>query len=265
MAAMFGNAEAYEKFMGRWSARLTRPFLDFVRVGDGARILDVGCGTGSMVAAIAAGHATARVVGLDPVEAFIGYCRARFPEARFSFDRGSAFELPYPDHAFDHVLSLLVLMLIPDPARAASEMRRVTKPGGVVASCTWDGAGMEMSAVVWDEARRLDPLAERTAERPKHCNSRGQLAALWHETGLRDVEETMIEIRTEFESFDDFWVPYLAGVGPAGSYVAGLPRDQRDALASALRTRLLGDRADGPISLGARAWAVRGTVPAARG
>jgi SAM-dependent methyltransferase len=214
-----------------------------------------------MAEAIARSNATASVVGIDPVEGFIGYCRARSPDSQYSFDRGSAFELPYSDNTFDHSLSLLVLMLIPDPAKAASEMRRVTKPGGVVSACTWDGAGMEMSAIVWQEALKLDPSVQGKAERPKHCNGEGQLAALWREMGLAGVEETGIEIRTDFESFDDYWLPYLAGVGPTGSYVAGLPQDRRDALAAGLRKRLLGDRADGPILLEARAWAVRGIVP----
>jgi SAM-dependent methyltransferase len=261
MAKMFKNADAYERFMGRWSARLGAPFLDFVSTSDGDEILDVGCGTGSLVESIAQSTKAARVVGVDPVEGFIGFCRARFPESRFSFDQGSAFDLPYSDGTFDCALSLLVLMLIPDPDKAAGEMRRVTKPGGTVAACTWDGAGMEMSAIVWEEASKLDPATEARAERPKHCNRKGQLAALWRETGLVDIEEVMLEIQTDFESFDDYWLPYLDGVGPTGGYVAGLPEDRRNDLATALRNRLLAGRAEGPISLSARAWAVRGTVP----
>lgn len=118
-----------------------------------------------------------------------------------------------------------------------------------------------MSAIAREESLKLDPSAEARAERPKHCNGKGQLAALWRETGLVNVEEIMIDIRTNFESFDDYWLPYLAGVGPTGGYVAGLPQDRRDALAAKVRERLLAGRSDGPISLSARAWAVRGTVP----
>jgi hypothetical protein len=140
-------------------------------------------------------------------------------------------------------------------------MRRVTKPGGVVSACTWDAVGMEMNAMIWDEALRLDPLAAGKAERPTHCNARGQLAGLWQEVELEGVEEVMLEIATDFETFDDYWMPYLAGVGPTGGYVAALPPDRQAALASAMRRRLLGDVPDGPISLRAKAWAVRGRVP----
>lgn len=261
MAKMFASTDAYEKYMGRWSARLGRPFADFVSVKDGDRILDVGCGTGSLVEAIARIATAARIVGIDPAQGFVEYARARFPDPRINFDQGSAFELPYPDGSFDRTLSLLVLMLIRRPEKAASEMRRVTRAGGTVAACTWDGVGPEMTAIVWEELIKLDPFTEARAERSKHCNGKGQLAALWRETGLVNVEETVFDIRTEFVSFDDYWSPYLAGVGPTGGYVAGLPQDRRHALAAALRKRLLAGRPDGPISLGARAWAVRGIVP----
>ncbi len=260
MANMFANAAAYEQYIGRWSVRLGRSFADFVSLTDDDKVLDVGCGTGSLVEAILRSATVAEIVGIDPAEGFIEYSRARFPDPRIRFDQGSAFELPYPDGSFDRTLSLLVLMLIPQPEKAASEMRRVTKPGGTVAACTWDGVGPEMSAIVWEELIKLDPSAEARAERLKHCNGKGQLDALWQATGLANVEETMIDMRTDFNSFDDYWSPFLAGVGPTGSYVAGLPPNRRDALAAALRVRLLAGRSDGPISLGARAWAVRGIV-----
>ena len=264
MATMFARAGDYERYIGRWSARLGRTFADFVSLKDGDRVLDVGCGTGSLIEAIVRSTTSTRIVGIDPVEAFVEHSRARFPDPGIQIDQGSAFELPYPDGSFDRTLSLLVLMLIAQPDKAAGEMRRVTKPGGTVAACTWDGVGPEMSAIVWEEMIKLDPSAEARAERLKHCNGKGELAALWHATGLANVEETMIDMRTDFESFDDYWSPFLAGVGPTGSYVAGLPQDRRDALAAALRKRLLAGRSDGPISLGARAWAVRGIVSGAR-
>lgn len=263
MATMFANAEAYERFMGRWSARLAGPYLDFVRLRGGSHILDVGCGTGAIAEVIASAKIPVSVVGVDPVEGFVGYCCARFTDPKYSFERGNALELAYSEAAFDATVSLLVLMLVPDPGKAASEMRRVTKPGGIVSACTWDGAGMEMSAIIWEEALKLDPSIAGKAERPKHCNAQGQLAALWQDVGLDDVEEEMIEIRTDFESFDDYWVPYLAGVGPTGSYVAALSEDRREALANALRKRLLSGKPDGPISLGAKARVVRGHVPKA--
>lgn len=260
---MFANALAYEDLMGRWSTRLAPLFADFAQVQDGHRLLDVGCGTGSLVQVVADRTRRSEIIGIDPAQPFIDYARTRFADPRITFDRGNALELPYPDRSFDQTLSLLVLMLIPQPEKAASEMRRVTRPGGTVAACTWDsgGGGFEMIAVFWEEAVRLDPAAEAREERPRHCNRQGQLTALWRATGLEDIQETTLEISTDFASFDDYWSPYTRGVGPTGVYVAELSAERRNALRDALRRRLLAGRSDGPFSLRARALAVRGTVP----
>jgi SAM-dependent methyltransferase len=262
MAEMFSNAASYDKYMGRWSARLAPLFLEFAGIHDGTRVLDVGCGTGSLVQAVANLTERSEIVGVDPAAGFIAYARQRFTDPRITFDHGSALDLPYPESAFDQSLSMLVLMLIPTPAKAASEMRRVTKPGGNVAACTWDGAGgMELTNIFWSEAVRLDPAAENRGERARHCNLKGHLSDLWKATGLDDVEETAIDIQMEFNSFDDYWLPMLHRVGPTGVYIAALSDESRNALREALRRRLLDGRLDGPFVLHARSWAVRGAVP----
>jgi len=125
MATMFPSAEAYERFMGRWSIHLARRYLDFVRLGESSRVLDVGCGTGAMADAIASAKIPVSIVGIDPVDAFVDYCRARFTDPGYSFDGGNALELAYPNGSFDAAVSLLVLHLVPDPRKAAGEMRRV--------------------------------------------------------------------------------------------------------------------------------------------
>lgn len=255
---MFANAIAYEAMMGRWSSRLATLFLDFAKVGDADRVLDVGCGTGSLVGAILERTQRARVVGIDPAEPFVDYSRTRFPDSRASFDCGSAFRLPYPDASFDHSLSLLVFQFLEQPGAAASEMRRVTRTGGTVAACTWDRTGQEMSELFWEECVRLDPGAEEKAQRPKVCNQAGQLAELWVATGFEDVSEVTLEMRTGFTCFDDFWLPYTKGVGPQGMYVASLSPEIREVLRDALRKRFVGER-DRPFSLRAAALAVRGS------
>ncbi len=143
---------------------------------------------------------------------------------------GSALELPYPDDAFNQSLSLLVLMLIPQPEKIASEMRRVTRPGGTVAACTWDGEGLEMTRMFWEEAIKLNPDAKARVERPRHYNRQGQLTELWQATGLEDIEETALDIQTEFSCFDDYWLPFLNGVGPTGVYIAEFSAERRGAL-----------------------------------
>lgn len=261
MAEMFANALGYESMMGRWSARLAPMFVAFSRIADGGRVLDVGCGTGSLVRTLAAMDSRCRIVGIDPAAPFVAYARTQFTDPRIAFDCADAVDLPYATGSFDHALSLLVLMFIPEHEKAAAEMRRVTRPGGTVAACTWDRDGLELTSAFWDEAVRLDPGAEARSERPRHSNRPGQLAALWDATGLRDVEETSLVISMEFRSFDDYWQPHLKGVAPPGIYVAGLQPEQRAALRDALRQRFLTSGPDRPFSLRAKALAVRGTVP----
>ncbi|MBI3126178.1 MAG: methyltransferase domain-containing protein [Candidatus Tectomicrobia bacterium] len=264
MAGMFSNAAAYDGYMGRWSAKLAPLFLDFAGIHDGGRLLDVGCGTGALCRAAAEAAPRSEVVGVDPAQAFIEHARAQCTDPRITYDLGDALNLSYPDDSFDQSLSLLVFMFIPQGERAAGEMRRVTRPGGAVAACTWDsGDGkMELASTFWEEAVRLDPAAEaRRADKTLRYNRRGELGALWKGIGLEGVEETAIGMRMEFASFGDYWLPLQREVGPIGTYAKGLSPEARDALRGALRARFLGGGPDGPFTLRARAWAARGTVP----
>jgi SAM-dependent methyltransferase len=261
MAELFSNAAAYEGLMGRWSTRLAPLFMDFAQVKDGERVLDVGCGTGSLVGAMADRGGQSEIVGIDPAQPSIDYCRAKFSDPRFTFDIGSAMDLPYATDSFDQSLSLLVFTFIPQPEKAASEMRRVTHPGGTIAACNWDPSGVEMNTVLWEEAARLDAVAKTRAESSRNKFSKGKLTELWSSAGLEAIEEVTLEIRTDFSSFDDYWLPYTTGIGPLGLYVQQLLPEQREDLRAGLRKRLLSGKQDGEFSLGSRAFAVRGTVP----
>ena len=140
-------------------------------------------------------------------------------------------------------------------------MRRVTRPGGVVSACVWDyGGQMESLRLFWDEVVALDPEAAPKHERNMKLSRAGELEALWTRAGLADVREAPLVIEQAFASFEDYWAPFLAGTGPGGAYVASLSGERRTALAARLRQRLLDGRADGPFTLKARAWCVRGRV-----
>jgi ubiquinone/menaquinone biosynthesis C-methylase UbiE len=261
--AMFNNAAAYDRFMGQWSTRLAPLFAGFALAPGNSRVLDVGCGTGSMIQATKDRNPAAVIVGIDPSAEFVAYSRSRFADKSITIDQGSAFDLPYPDDTFDSSVSCLVFHLIPEPGKAALEMRRVTRPGGVVAACTWNLSAVERTAILWEEQIKLDPAAEKERETARFCSRDGELTGVWKEAGLENIEETDFRMTMSFDSFDEYWSPILDGVGPTGAYVARLPGPAQLALRDALRKRLLGNKRDGPIRLGARALAVKGTVRAA--
>jgi SAM-dependent methyltransferase len=253
---LFADALAYEGFMGRWSVRLAPLLVEFANIDDRGRLLDVGCGTGSLTRTLLGMTCRAEIIGIDPVATFVAYVRGQVKNARVSFDVGDAQALPYPDASFDCALSCLVFQFIPDALKGASEVRRVTRPGGTVAACTWDARGLEMTALFWDVAVELDPAVEPKRRRP--LSQPGQLAELWESAGFREVEERPLEITMDFASFEDYWRPQETGVGPTGAHVKTLDPAQRTALRSGLESRLRAYGAPGPFSLRGKALAVRG-------
>jgi SAM-dependent methyltransferase len=260
---MFGDAEAYERFMGRWSRLVAPRLVDFTGIPERGRILDVGSGTGSLAFAIAERRARAQVLGIDPSQEYVAYAtsRSRFGD-RASFQVGDAQQLRFADASFDAALSLLVINFIPDPKKALTELRRVTKPGGKISAAVWDyGAGMRMLRTFWDAAARIDP--ETVALDQKHmplCRA-GELSVLWRQGGLENVREQPIDIRMRFESLADYWDPFLLGQGSAGTYVRRLERDKLQALRDEVQRGLSLSADNTPFVLPARVWSVRGIVP----
>ena len=261
-ARMFGVSAGYERFMGRWSRLLASRYVAFAGVKDGEHVLDVGTGTGALALAVETALPSSEIVGIDPSSAFIEFARSSSGTRRSNFEVGDVQFLRFANESFDQAMALLVLNFVPDHDRAVREMRRVTRPGGLVSACVWDyGAGMQMLRFFWDEVVALDSAMAPRDERNMKLSHRGQLGSLWAAAGLVDVVEEPLDIEQSFTSFDDYWGPFLAGAGPGGAYVTSLGEDRRLALEARLRRRLHGDRQDGTFSLMARAWCVRGRVP----
>ena len=261
---MFEVAEAYEVMMGRWSRQLAPLFVEFVGVRDGERVLDVGCGTGSLSATLSRVSGASTIVGIDPSNGFIEYARTQIADPRVTFEVGDAQALPYPDESFDRSMALLIVNFIPDAPKAANDMRRVTKSGGVVATTMWDGSrANELNHCLWDAAIAIDPTVKQPSERRGSYGYAEALSGLLTGAGLTDIEVTDLTMPCRFSSFDELWQRYLSGSGsgPSGVYVAGLTEDRREAVKQRLRQDVLCGGADGPFTLQAKAWAVRGVVP----
>ena len=261
-AKMFAASAGYERFMGRWSRLLAPGLIAFAGVKDGDHVLDVGTGTGSLGSAIETRMPSSRIVGIDPSEGFIAYAKKNAKSGRAQYEVGDAQALRFKEASFDNTLALLVMNFVPDPNKAAAEMRRVTRAGGVISACVWDyNAGMQSLRFFWDEAVALDPAIEPKDERHMKLSHQGQLGELWKKTGLVNVQEEPLTIDQAFASFDDYWGPFTKGAGPGGAYVVSLSDERRGQLEARMRKRLLGDRNDGAFTLKARAWCVRGEVP----
>ncbi len=261
-AKMFSAGAGYERFMGRWSRILAPELIAFAGVKDGERVLDVGTGTGALATALVKSGPGVQVVGIDRSAGFIAYAQ-KDAGPRERFEVGDAQALKFADGSFDAAMALLVINFVPDAEKAALEMRRVTRPGGTVTACVWDyDAGMQMLRYFWDEVVALDPTMAAKDERHMKLSRQGQLGELWRKAGLVDVEEKALTIDQRYSSFHDYWEPFLKGAGPGGAYVTALPEPQRQRLEERMRARLLTDGKDGPFTLKARAWCVKGHPPA---
>jgi SAM-dependent methyltransferase len=233
--------------------------LDWLDIPRGSQWLDLGCGTGALSQFILQLAEPARIKGIDRSEGFVNFAREYVQDDRAHFEVGDAEALTDDSETFDAVVSGLVLNFMPHPERALSEMRRVTQVGGVVAVYVWDYAeGMQLIRHFFDAAIALDPGAIEHDEGPRFpiCDP-DALRQLFESTGLQDVEVHPIEVPTIFRDFDDYWSPFLAGVGPAPSYAMSLSEERRVALRERIRAGLPFN-SDGSVSLVARAWAARG-------
>jgi SAM-dependent methyltransferase len=135
------GGDAYDDFMGRYSTRLAPLFADFVGVEPGARVLDVGAGTGALTAVLVARGAN--VAAADPSPEFVAVLRERFPG--LEVHEAPAEALPFEAGEFDAALAQLVVAFMADAPAAIGEMARLARR---VAVCMWGVAEVDMFAAI---------------------------------------------------------------------------------------------------------------------
>jgi ubiquinone/menaquinone biosynthesis C-methylase UbiE len=256
------SADGYERLMGRWSKRLAPGLIDFAGLADGESILDVGCGTGSLTFELAKYADLTEIQAIDFSPVFVEAARARNTDPRISFQQADATALPFADEAFDRALALLVLHFVPEAGKAVAEMRRVVRPGGVVAAVVWDHyGGMPGFRMMVDTVAAMSESGRQM--RSRFCFQPmvqpGEMKRSFIDQGLTEITETQLTIRMDYENFDDYWAPIAAGEGPLGRYMT-LDAAEKTRVEAAVRDAYQAGRPDGPRSFASVAWACRGIV-----
>ena len=245
--------ESYNRFMGRYSLPLAGQLTVWAQISAGQRALDVGCGPGVWTAPLADLLGAENVSAIDPSAPFLEVCREHVPGA--DVRQGTADSLPYEDGTFDVAGANLVVHFMPDPVAGIAEMGRVVREGGRVVATCWDLAGTRAPmAPMWAALAEVRP--EWPGEAGLPGGHAGELAGYFRDAGLRDVDDTELTVTVTHSTFDEWWEPYLHGVGPIGAAIAKLAEPEREALRASCLRRL----GDGPFDIAATAYAALGRV-----
>ncbi len=254
----FTDGAGYDRFMGVWSRLAGQDFLDWIAPQPGLRWLDVGCGNGAFTQLIAQQCTPLSLVGIDPSDPQLAFARQHPLLQSVEFVNADAMALPFADASFDISVMPLVIFFVPEPAKGVAEMARVVAPGGTVAAYAWDmeGGGFPYR----DVTETLSAIGCSTPMPPSPEASRPEvLRYLWTSAGLGNIKTRVIAVERTFADFDDFWSTLLGGPS-AGQALAAMNEEERSGFRDLLRARLQ-PAGSGPITLSARAHAIRGTVP----
>lgn len=257
---IFGNARAYEGYVGRWSHFVAQHFVKWLDIAPLSTWLDVGAGTGILTRIILEQASPTKVLGVDLSPDYIDFARQHVRDERAEFVVGDADNIAIDSPPFDAAVAGLVLNFVASPEAAVKGIIHALKPGGLAAAYVWDyGGKMEMMRHFWDAAIKVDPAAREVdaGQRFAICKP-DNLRALFQSLNLNAVDVIPIDIPTPFKNFDDFWLPFLGAQGSVSKYLRGLSDETKGAVRDQLKEQLP-TAADGSITLVARAWAVKGT------
>ena len=198
-------AADYEQSWQRQLQPAQAILLELAALQPGERVADVACGTGliTFAAAAAVGKAGC-VVGVDLSQGMVDLARARAAERELSnvrFDRMDAEDLALPDSSFDAALCALGLMYVPDPSRAAAEMRRVVKKGGRVVAAVWG----RRNRCGWADIFPIVDARVQSEVCPMFfaLGTGDSLGATFERAGLSDVVTRRLETRLLWASGDE--------------------------------------------------------------
>lgn len=259
MHDVWDSARSYETYIGRWSRAVARRFIPDLGLAAGGTWLDVGSGSGALTTEILGLAHPERVIALDRSFDFVAQSRRAINDRRTTFVAADAMNVPLGDGCADAAVSGLVLNFVPRPELAVREMLRCVRPGGLVAAYLWDYAeGMQAIRMFWDAAVAVDRNAEALDEAIRFPICRPDaLEQLFTDAGAAGVSVTSITVPTVFKNFEDLWLPFLGGQGPAPSYTIALGEQRRIALRERLR-KSIPMVGTAQIALTAKAWVVSG-------
>ena len=249
--------------MGRWSEHLARPFLSLANVAPGGRVLDVACGTGVLTKALA--EAGANVIGIDAALGYLEGARLHRSHPNIAYEHGDIRHMRFDNDAFDAAVSTLALDVLPEIEQVVAEMKRVTRPGGVVASGVHQFFG---GMPAFDLVLHTGAVLDTGLARLRSMRAGRQLfwpngqAELWRKMGLTNVTEVPVVVDCEYPSFADYWATFTGGQGSISGPLMALSDDERGAIKHHVRAGYLVGLPDGPRSFPMMFRVVRGVVPA---
>lgn len=256
----FDDGAAYERYMGRWSRLAGATFLDWLKLPSGLSWLDVGCGNGAFSDLLITRCSPSTLHAVDPSEPQIAFAKTRDALKGADIRVGDAQSLPFDDQSFDVAAMALVIHFVPDPPKAISEMARVVRPRGWVASYIWDipAGGLPSNPII--KALSSLGLGERGPNKPGRLFSQDEFQAAWEQAGLTEVETCRIDIETTYTDIDDFWESNTLLANETKKLLSDLSDTDRDRVKAYL-SETLPRNSDGQVSYNAFANAVKGRVP----